>query len=198
MTLTRAVALARLTLAFARVERVTFHEDGVRPETDADHTVMLGLIACDFAPEGLDRGLVAQFALVHDLVEAYAGDVQTLTLDEAGRTAKGEREAVALERIAQECGEASWLVSMVKLYEEQKLPEARFVRVMDKVLPKLTHMLNACVAAKPLTDRDGFIAAHEGQMRALRAQYPDDYLRAVFDLLAEAMHASEYAWKVTT
>ena len=36
--LDRALVLARIALAFGRVERATFHEDGVRPETDTDHT----------------------------------------------------------------------------------------------------------------------------------------------------------------
>jgi hypothetical protein len=47
-----------------------------QPESDTDHTVMLALIACALAPivdARLDVGLVAQYALVHDLVEAYAG-----------------------------------------------------------------------------------------------------------------------------
>ena len=36
-------------------------------------------------------------------------------------------------------------------YEAQIEPEARYVRLMDKVLPKLTHLFNECVAARELT-----------------------------------------------
>ncbi len=61
--LDRAVDIAKLALQFARVRRVTRHEDGRRPEFDSDHTVMLAILACDMAPEGLDLGLVAQFAI---------------------------------------------------------------------------------------------------------------------------------------
>ena len=68
----RATAIAQLALRFARVERVTRHEDGVRPETDTDHSIMLALVACDLAPEGLSRPRVAEFSVVHDLVEAYS------------------------------------------------------------------------------------------------------------------------------
>lgn len=49
--LTEPISLAKLALRFSRVERATFHEDGVRPETDSDHTVMLGLVACQLAPQ---------------------------------------------------------------------------------------------------------------------------------------------------
>ena len=65
----RATAIAQLALRFARVERVTRHEDGVRPETDTDHSIMLALVACDLAPEGLSRPRVAEFSVVHDLVD---------------------------------------------------------------------------------------------------------------------------------
>ena len=36
---------AALTLRFARVPRGTRHEDGLRAETDSDHTVMLTVLA---------------------------------------------------------------------------------------------------------------------------------------------------------
>ena len=79
--LNAALDLARLCLQFGRVERITRHEDGVRLETDTDHTVMLGIFACAFAASfapGLNTGLIAQFAMIHDLVEVYAGDTVTM------------------------------------------------------------------------------------------------------------------------
>ena len=199
-TLQRADALTRLTLRFARVERVTRHEDGIRPETDSDHTVMLGIVACDLADDlapivgAFDRGMVAQFALVHDIVEAYAGDVQTLTIDAAGRAAKADREAAAVARLTEEFGAESWLVRCLTKYEAQDTAEARYVRVLDKVLPKLTHTANGCCAAVLLTDRDGFAASHAAQLRKLRDEYPEFYMYGVLLLLAESMRASEAAW----
>jgi putative hydrolases of HD superfamily len=69
------VDLARLALAFGRVDRTAvYHPDQTTPESDTDHTVMLGWAACAIAatwfPQ-LDLGLVAQFALVHDAPEVY-------------------------------------------------------------------------------------------------------------------------------
>lgn len=194
MPLSRAVALAKLCLRFGRVERVTRHEDGVRPETDTDHTVMLAVVALDLCPEGLDRGLVGQFAIVHDLIEADCGDTQTLTLDDAGRAAKADRERVAREGIVHRFGPASWLAQTIEAYERQDTVEAQYVRVLDKVLPKLTHMLNRCAAAKELTTRAGFLASHREQLFKLRCDYTDPRLSPVFTLLAEAMEASEQHW----
>lgn len=190
--LSRALTLARIALAFGRVERATLHEDGKRPETDTDHTVMLGLVACELAPPGLDRARIAAFALVHDLAEVYAGDTQTLVVTPASLAAKKARETAALARLATELGEGSWLAELLATYEEQREPEARFVRVIDKVLPKLTHAFNGCAAAQALTDRAGFDAAHARQFQTLAAEYPE--FPEALELLRASMAHAEARW----
>lgn len=139
------VQLGLLALAFGRVNRATFHEDGVTPESDTDHTVMLGLVACAFAHRHLpqlDLGLVAQFALVHDLVEVYAGDTPTLRITADERAAKQEREYAAYQRLRTEFAALPWLARMIAQYEVRSTPEARYVKAMDKLLPKITHLAN--------------------------------------------------------
>jgi putative hydrolase of HD superfamily len=142
------IDLGELSLTFGRVDRVTYHPDGETFESDTDHTVMLGLIACAFAakylPE-LDLGWIAQFALVHDVVEVYAGDTSTLNISEDGKAAKKAREAAAQRQITKEFHwRLPWLPSMISFYEVQHLPEARYVKALDKLLPKITHILNNC------------------------------------------------------
>lgn len=96
--LPRMLRLADLVLAFGRVNRATRHPDGVRPESDAEHTLMLAFAAltlADHHPEwGLDAGRLAILALVHDLPEVYVGDTNTargLSADEAAAKARRER-----------------------------------------------------------------------------------------------------------
>lgn len=147
------IDLGKLTLEFGSVNRVTCHPDGVTPESDTDHTVMLGLVACAFAerfvPE-LDRGKIAQFALVHDLVEVYAGDTATgRIMTDIDHTDKEEREANALARIKEEFDrELPWVSETIAAYEQRDTPEARFVKVVDKALPKITNILNGGVTFK--------------------------------------------------
>lgn len=141
--------LGRLALVFGRIDRTAvYHPDGVTPESDTDHTVMLGWVACSLAAKYfpvLDVGLVAQFALVHDAPEVYAGDTPTLRISDAGRAAKAEREAAATRRLRAEFdGCLPWLPSLLEAYEKQVLPEARFVRGVDKILPKVVHVLDGC------------------------------------------------------
>lgn len=193
--LNRALDIARLALQFARVERVTKHEDGVRPETDSDHTVMLGLIACDLAPLGMRVGRIAEFSFVHDLLEAETLDVQTLTITDEGRAQKKERERVALRNFLERFGADTWLGGTLLAYEEQREPEAQFVRLIDKVLPKLTHLLNGCVAAKALTDEAGFRRSHDAQYATFHDAHGGVLgFRDALALLLASMEAAEDAW----
>lgn len=143
------VDLGQLAMQFSRIDRTAcYHPGGQRKETDADHTVMLGWLAPALANRcfaDLDVGLVAQFALVHDAVEAYAGDTQTLRIDGDGRAAKRAREAAAHNRIHAEFAiSLPWFPDMIERYEAQIEPEARFIRGLDKCLPKIVHLLDGC------------------------------------------------------
>jgi 5'-deoxynucleotidase YfbR-like HD superfamily hydrolase len=136
------VQAATLALAFGRVERRPYHPDETQRESDTDHTVMLGLVAPALAdmlyPGQMDIGLVAQFAIVHDLAEVYAGDVPTVrNLSTDVKAAKAVDEAAAVRRISEEFGASlPWMPRTLRMYEDQLLPEARFVRAADKLLPK--------------------------------------------------------------
>jgi len=190
---TTARTLSRISLAFGRVNRTTFHEDGERPETDTDHTVMLTLLALELAPGSMNRGLIAQFATVHDLPEVYAGDTQTLIISADERTKKEKRELQARERLRKELGRDSWICTLLEIYEKQELPEARFVRLLDKVLPKITHLNNRCIGAQRLgVTFHEFRSAHIRQHEELTVQYPE--LTGLLDLLQESMTLAEDAW----
>lgn len=152
-TASAMVRLGGLTLDFGRVERATFHQDGLRAETDTDHTVMLGLIACAIADRhfpDLNIGLIAQYALVHDVVEVYAGDTVTLRMPSASAKAdKQQREHDAYQRIRREFVKTlPWLPILIGGYEARATAEARFVKALDKLLPKITHILNGAVTIR--------------------------------------------------
>jgi 5'-deoxynucleotidase YfbR-like HD superfamily hydrolase len=187
------VRLGRLALDFGRVERITYHPpvpgQKLLPETDTDHTVMLGLIACAFAARhlpDLNVGLIAQMALVHDLVEVYAGDTPTLVqLNATAAADKQARERAAYERIYTEfAATLPWLPYLLGQYEERQLPEARYVKAMDKLLPKITHLLNGCATIRQqgmtyqqLADR---YATQLDELMAYAADFPP-----LFDLRHE-------------
>lgn len=174
------IELGRLSLAFGRVDRITYHPDSTTLESDTDHTIMLGLIGCAFAAEclpELDLGLVAQFALVHDLVEVYAGDTPTLhALSADARAGKEQREHAAYLRIRAEfSGSLPWLPRTIEAYEHLRAPEARYVKALDKLLPKITHILNGGVTlAGQGMDAERLAARYDAQLDELAA-YAGDF-----------------------
>lgn len=177
--LPRAMNIARLALAFGRQTRATYHEDGIRKETDTDHTVMLSLLVADLAQlpslrDRLDLGEVLSYALVHDVVEAYAGDTVSIRLTAEERAAKKAREAAALERLRDELGADAWLVRKIESYEHQDTLEARFVHFADKIVPKFTHAMNGGRTMRDLGfDLTMAAAQHTAQLAELAGGSPD-------------------------
>ncbi len=171
----KILELASLCLDFGKVNRMTAHQDGVTHESDTDHTVMLGIMAGALAGKWyphLDRGLVMQFALVHDLVEVYAGDTPTLkNASDDFLSEKKEREDRALQKIGDEFDSVfPWITETITRYEKLDTQEARFIKVLDKILPKITVLLNN---AKMLNDlqianREEARTTFQGQREKLR------------------------------
>jgi 5'-deoxynucleotidase YfbR-like HD superfamily hydrolase len=141
------VKAAGTVLLLGRRNRTTMHEDGIRRESVTDHTVMLTLIATALAARwypDLDLGKIALYAAVHDLVEAYADDTCTLRgLDAQQQQDKEQREALAYQRIRKDLGRHLGLIpDLIIAYEAQDDLESRWVKNVDKALPKLAHIRN--------------------------------------------------------
>lgn len=194
-TIDSILNLGKLLLQFGRVHRITYHEDGVTPESDTDHTVMLSIIACAYAAKvdsKLDIGKIAQFCLIHDLVEVYAQDTPTLRiLTETEKQEKRNRETFAYERIKKEFGEEfPWLIDTMYAYETLQTPEARFVKVIDKIMPKITHILNNGITVHQQKQGEHLVEIHKQQLQDMLASYAHDQPEAVslWKKLTERLH----------
>jgi adenylate cyclase len=123
---------------FSNIERIPRLADS-RRENDVEHSFMLAIaapaIAEQYHPE-LDVAKVREFALVHDLIEVEVGDVATFGISQAELEEKERREQVAKRIVFERLSKISpKLASAFLEYEEQKVSEAIFVRMMDKLLP---------------------------------------------------------------
>jgi putative hydrolases of HD superfamily len=198
------IELAELALAFGRIDRTgPCHPTG-EPESDSDHTVMLCWVAPSLADlinarrgyECLNVGLVTQFAAVHDAVEVYAGDTTTIRITQEELAAKEDREGVAAAKLrAQFRGRLPWFVAMVGRYESQFQREARFVRAVDKVLPKIVHLLDGLsVATNQGLTRSEFVSLVKRQRsdmvqwlrpssRCSGGQRPHDLVLEIYDVV---------------
>lgn len=142
MNLNNVLKMAQLIHSLQQVKRATFANGEERKENDAEHQYQLALVAWYIIESEhltLDKNLVIQYALVHDVVEAYAGD----TYFYGNRDGKEEREHQARERLLQEFGEFESMHTLLKKYEEQTDLESKFVYALDKLLPILNIYLDS-------------------------------------------------------
>lgn len=140
-----AIRVTAIAGRLAVEERTIVRNVGGRLENVAEHSNMLAIVAPvlseEYFPE-LNADRIARYAL-HDLLEAYCGDTPTHIITTDQLQAKAERERTALQQLKVEYAVLPGFVTLVKEYEAQEMPEARFVRMSDKLMPLLVHINDA-------------------------------------------------------
>ncbi len=131
--------MAGLLIPAATVFRtIKLQPDLGRFENDAEHSFLLATLGCALVQHfdsTLDLGKVSQYALVHDLVEVYAGDT-TIWASAEKHASKAEREEEALHMIESRFGDQfPWMGQTIKAYERFDEPESCFVYALDKIIP---------------------------------------------------------------
>jgi len=174
-----ALSLGRVALDFADVKRVPRKADGER-ESDVEHSFMLGLIAPELIEKlelGLDKGLVAQFANVHDLIELRTGDVNTFSISAEDYKKKAEAEALALEELINDL--PPYTAQLLERYESQAEPEARFVKAVDKFLPFIVDMhgegIRIMMEDHNILSGEAYLAACEGIQKSFEDRFGDEF-----------------------
>ncbi len=196
-----ANALYGVGLLASRMVQVTRtlcdHPDG-RPENDAEHSYMLGLtamaLASDYYP-ALNSGLVAQYALVHDLVEAYVGDTATHDISVSDLQSKANREAAGLVQLVDEYGtDMPNFTAVIEAYERQVDPESRFVRMLDKIMTISVQFPNHGVTMRAYFESaSSHKAMVDTRIERFLADYPDQ--REILDLYEElAVYMRSLVW----
>lgn len=140
-------------------------------ESVADHSFGVALLALLLAParEGVDRERAVLMALVHELGEAYAGDITPV--DGVSKEEKARREGEAILRVLAGHPEAGFILGLWEEYEEARSPTARFVKELDR----LELGLEASVHAAEGSTRMGEF--HESARRAVA----DERLRSLLE-----------------
>jgi putative hydrolase of HD superfamily len=122
------------------VYRLSLLMDKSRRETDAEHSwhfAMAAMIFAEYADESVDINRVIKLALVHDLVEIYAGD--TPAYDVQGYADKPQRETAAADKLFSILpeGQAQELHSLWREFEEMETPDAKYAAALDRFMPLL-------------------------------------------------------------
>lgn len=126
------------------VYRRTILIDKTRRESDAEHSwhfALMAMLLLEYAPETVSCEHVMRMALVHDLVEVYAGD--TFAYDEQGYLDKEQREREAADRLfAMLPGDqAAELRTLWEEFDRAETPDAQFAAAIDRLQPFLNNYL---------------------------------------------------------
>jgi len=154
---------------------VVDHIDG-RAENVAEHNFMLSKIAVVIAtklyPE-LDAGKVALLTNVHDDVEAYVGDTPTHELTDEITLNKNKLEKLGLAILLEDYAHIPFYLDLVTEYEAQETPEARFVRILDKLMPIVVHYNQDGETLRNYWTVEEFETHNERKEQKLLADYPE-------------------------
>lgn len=120
--------------------------DGSRRENDAEHSwhlAMMAMILEEYSADKVDIGKVLKIALVHDLVEVYAGD--TFAYDTKGYEDKEEREIQAADKLfgMLDPEQGAKIRALWDEFEAAETAESRYANAMDRLQPLiLNYMTN--------------------------------------------------------
>lgn len=126
------------------IERKVYLSGMDRPESDAEHSWHVAMFVILFEKEfpRLNTSRMLKMALIHDLVEIYAGD--TFAFDKDHQKSQKEREERAAEKlfkkIPKDLEKDFW--QLFKEYENGITKEGQIARSFDKLQPILQNILS--------------------------------------------------------
>ncbi len=139
------IKFIELTHQFQAVERRVLVKGTDRYENDVEHCYQLAMLAwyiVDSEKLSLNKDLVMKYGMIHDLVEAYAGDTYIYEKDLSILNSKVEREAQAAQRLREEFPEFGELHQIIDDYEHRVDEESKFIYALDKIIPMLNIYLD--------------------------------------------------------
>jgi putative hydrolase of HD superfamily len=111
-----------------------------RVESTAEHTWRVALMALLLGPRlGVDAGRLIKVVLVHDLAEAFTGDLPAPAPRRPGVKEAREREALATLTMTLPSAQRAELFALWEEYESGSTPEGRLAKGLDKLETILQH-----------------------------------------------------------
>lgn len=148
-------SIQQMIIDMSLIDRRHYLPHTDRRENDIEHSMTVAILCwyiLDTHSLDLDIAKVLKYALTHDFVERYAGDVPTFA-SEAERNEKLIREQESLQRLSEEFKDFNSLVISMRMYETKEDEESRFVWSVDKMQQLVMGDLDnwRSYAEKPIT-----------------------------------------------
>ncbi|MCK4386654.1 MAG: HD domain-containing protein [Candidatus Pacebacteria bacterium] len=140
LNLSKILKFTELLNKFRQVQRRVLVNGEDRYENDTEHSYQLAMLALYIVNSqklDLNHELILKYALIHDLVEVYAGDTYIYSTDTKEINSKEEREKKAMRQLKREFPEFPELHKIIKDYETKINKESRFIYSLDKIQPIL-------------------------------------------------------------
>ena len=174
-TLQNILAFTNVLSEFRDVSRDIQLKSAGRLENDAEHSYQLAMVAWYIISSeklSLDVNKVIRYALVHDLIEVYAGDTPLYGANNDYTSSKNVREEEAVRLLRENFPEFSVMHRAIEDYQKHENPEALFVYCLDKLLPLMVIHLDGgydwtsrgitlesiCLKVKHKASKDQFIS----------------------------------------
>ena len=125
------------------IVRRNYLSDGTRRENDAEHSwyfSLAAMILAEYANHPIETDKIIRMAIIHDIVEIYAGD--TFIYDEQAIESQKEREQLAAEKIFGFLPEDQkrYFADLWNEFEENTSNEAKFARAVDRIVAVLLNL----------------------------------------------------------
>lgn len=123
--------------------RQTLLADKSRRENDAEHSwhfALMAMMLFEYADDpDIDLYRVIKMALVHDLVEIYAGD--TFAYDTSGYESKGERENASADKLFSllPVDQALEIRQLWEEFEAMETPDSIYASAIDRLQPFISN-----------------------------------------------------------
>ena len=125
--------------------RRTLVMDHSRRENDAEHSwhfATMALVLAEYAKEEIDLPRVLKMALVHDLVEIYAGDTSAYA-DSAAQAAKEAQEQASADRLFAllPTEQGAEYRALWEEFDAMETPDARYAAAIDRLQPFISNYM---------------------------------------------------------
>lgn len=128
-------SIQQLIIDMSLIDRNHYLAKTDRRENDIEHSMTVAILCWYIHAKydiALDISKIFKYALSHDFVERYAGDVNTFATDDE-RAKKTIDEAESLAKLSDDFAEFAELVDTMRAYEEKVDKESLFVWTVDKM-----------------------------------------------------------------